>query len=166
MLIVLDGVDEATDWTVDRVLRLPRSRGVGQGAGVGADLGRLRRDGVDATPGVAGTGSDPDAPAVGQGKRPRVLRQMGFPLDRAGARVDVIAELYRLSDQGNPLLVRLYIDDLWPRRRGSSQARAGRSASRTPGLPGYFKRWWQDQQQQWETQGLDPLRERGHTGLL
>jgi len=42
------------------------------------------------------------------------LRQMGFPLDRLSTRVDIVANL-SLSE-GDPLLVRLYVDDLWETR--------------------------------------------------
>ena len=40
-----------------------------------------------------------------------VLTRMGVPLDRLGANVDIVTELHRLSE-GDPLLVRLHVDDL------------------------------------------------------
>ena len=164
VLIVLDGVDEATDWTVERDLRLPPEPGRGIKVLVSA---RTLAD-CDATGWMRrlewqGQGVPLTLPLLDQASVADVLRQMGFPLDRLGARVDVIAELYRLSDQGNPLLVRLYIDDLWQRREVAARLQPEDLQAIPPGLPGYFKRWWQDQQQQWELQGLDPLREREDT---
>jgi len=38
---------------------------------------------------------------------------MGNPLAEGGTQVDMVSELYRLSE-GDPLLLRLYVDDLGP----------------------------------------------------
>src|SRR5262249_44359796 len=67
----------------------------------------------------------------------------------------VVAELHRLSE-GDPLLVRLYVDDLW--RRGEAVVRLRPEDLRDvrPGLEGYFLRWWDDQRRLWGAQ--TPLR--------
>ncbi|MGC4099006.1 MAG: hypothetical protein QM706_17995 [Nitrospira sp.] len=41
-----------------------------------------------------------------------VLYKMGCPLHELSRDVDIVAELYRLSE-GDPLLVGLYVGDLW-----------------------------------------------------
>jgi len=92
-----------------------------------------------------------------------VLIGMGFPLAELGQRVDIVSELHRLSE-GDPLLVRLYVDDLWT--RGSEAARLAPADLRSlePGLKGYFDGWWEQQLQLW---GKDsPLRDQTVTALL
>jgi F0F1-type ATP synthase delta subunit len=92
-----------------------------------------------------------------------VLRLMGFPLEHLRAQEDIVTELYRLSE-GDPLLVRLYVDDLWS--RGDRVARLHPEDLRTiePGLKGYFDRWWEEQRQLWGNQA--PLREPAVQALL
>ena len=77
-----------------------------------------------------------------------VLSNMGFPLDRLAKRVDVVSQLHRLSE-GDPLLVRLYVDDLWARGGAAVRLQPEGLATIPPGLHGYFRRWWDDQQRLW-----------------
>jgi hypothetical protein len=159
LLVVLDGLDEATDWQagVDlfpfepppglRVVVAARHQ-----ANESGPEGWLRRLGWERN-GLAR--SLTLAPLTHAGVSD-VLRSMGVPLDALSARVDIVAELYRLSE-GDPLLVRLYVDDLW--QKGAAATRLQPEDLRTlqPGLHGYFDRWWEDQRKQW---GRDaPLRE-------
>lgn len=92
-----------------------------------------------------------------------VLRLMRFPLNRLGAQEDIVTELYCLSE-GDPLLVRLYVDDL--RSRGDRVAHLRPEDLRTiePGLKGYFDRWWEEQRRLWGNQA--PLRETAVQALL
>src|SRR5262249_20812489 len=55
--------------------------------------------------------------------------------------------LHRLSG-GDPLLVSLYVRDLW-QRGGPSDLRAEDLMNVKPGLAGYFDRWWKDQLLLW-----------------
>ena len=159
LLVVLDGLDEATDWQagVDlfpfepppglRMVVAARHQ-----ANESGPEGWLRRLGWERN-GLAR--SLTLAPLTHAGVSD-VLRSMGVPLDALSARVDIVAELYRLSE-GDPLLVRLYVDDLW--QKGAAATRLQPEDLRTlqPGLHGYFDRWWEDQRKQW---GRDaPLRE-------
>ena len=77
-----------------------------------------------------------------------VLKQMGFPLDKLGKRVDLIFELHRLSE-GDPLLVRLYVEDIWSRGDEAVRLDPEDLVSIEPGLDGYFDRWWDDQRKLW-----------------
>jgi hypothetical protein len=88
---------------------------------------------------------------------------MGFPLDRLGQRVDIVAELYRLSE-GDPLLVRLYVDDLWAKGEAAVRLQPEDLRAIRPGLQGYFSRWWDDQRRLWGNQ--TPLREPAVQALL
>lgn len=85
-----------------------------------------------------------------------VLTQMGFPLSLLSTRVDIISELYRLSE-GDPLLVRLYIDDLWERGEEAVRFQPEDLRAIHPGLAGYFERWWKDQRILWSQEA--PQRE-------
>jgi hypothetical protein len=112
-----------------------------------------------------------------------VLRAMGDPLARLAEQEALTAELFRLT-QGDPLLVRLYVEALQeegegaalaprdsgtapaPREIGTAQAsRDSGTATLRPedlpsikrGLDGYMERWWKDQQKLWRAEGLDVL---------
>ncbi len=90
-----------------------------------------------------------------------VLHNMGFPLD-ALAR-DVVSELHRLSE-GDPLLVRLYVDDLWARGEAAARLRPEDLQAIAPGLKGYFDRWWEDQRRLWGEKA--PLKEPSAQAVL
>jgi hypothetical protein len=160
LLVVLDGLDEATDWQAGadlfpfepppglRVVVAARHQ-----ANESGPEGWLRRLGWERNGLARSLTLAPLTPAGVSD----VLRSMGVPLDTLSARVDIVAELHRLSE-GDPLLVRLYVDDLW--QKGAAATRLQPEDLRTlqPGLYGYFDRWWEDQRKQW---GRDaPLREK------
>jgi hypothetical protein len=73
-----------------------------------------------------------------------VLFKMGCPLDELSRKVDIVAGLYRLS-QGDPLLVGLYVGDLWVKGEAASRLSPEDLAGIQPGYEGYFDRWWDDQ---------------------
>ncbi len=159
LLVVLDGLDEATDWEAGADLfpfRPPKGVRVAVSArylsGEGGPEGWLRRLGWD-QPGLARTlDLDPlTRPGVAD-----VLTRMGSPLDELGRRVDIVAELHRLSE-GDPLLVRLYVDDLWQRGEAAVRLQPEDFHTLRPGLEGYFDRWWEDQRRQWGEKA--PLKE-------
>jgi len=157
LLVVLDGLDEATDWQAGPDLfpfqPPPGLRVVVSArclAGERGPEGWLRRLGWDrlARP------LDLD-PLTREGVA-EVLKNIGFPLDELGRRVDIVAELHRLS-QGDPLLVRLYVDDLWAKGEAAARLQPEDLRSLRPGLEGYFDRWWEDQRKQWGEKA--PLKE-------
>jgi hypothetical protein len=168
LLLILDGVDEAGDWEAaadlfpifpperTRVLLSARYRpGDVDGNGWLARLGWQRR----------GLACSIDLPGLTPEGVSDVLKQMGFPLARLGKRVDIVMELHRLSE-ADPLLVRLYVEDLWT--RGALAARLRPEDLRTirPGLEGYFARWWYDQRCQWEGSKKPLLRDKTVHTLL
>jgi hypothetical protein len=73
-----------------------------------------------------------------------VLLKMGFPLDDLSRNVDIVAELYRLSE-GDPLLVGLYVGDLWTKGEAATRLKPEELADIQSGYKGYFNRWWDDQ---------------------
>jgi len=104
-----------------------------------------------------------DLDPLGQQGIADVLNRMAFPLDRLAVRVDIVAELYRLSE-GDPLLVRRYVEDLWQRGEEALQLRPEDLATIERGLEGYFRRWWEDQRKLWGRE--NPLAERQVQELL
>ncbi len=166
LLLILDGVDEAADWEPGPDLfPLAPSRGLcivlsarylASAPDTDSWLERLgwKRPGLA----QALVLNPLDLSGVAD-----VLKSMGFPLDRLGARVDIVTELHRLSE-GDPLLVRLYVGDLWERKEVVSQLLPEDLRSIRPGLKGYFDRWWGDQRHLWGNQA--PLREPAVQALL
>lgn len=160
LLVILDGVDEAADWQAGPDLfpltPLPGLRAILSARYLAGD--------TDAAPWLHRLGWEPPglactldlAPLTREGVAD-VLRRMGFPLDQLGARVDIVAELHRLSE-GDPLLVRLYVDDLWARGEATARLQPEDLRAIRPGLEGYFERWWDDQRKLWGSRS--PLRER------
>ena len=159
LVLVLDGVDEAADWVADLdlfPLKPPpglhivlSARYLANDQDANAWLKRLGwlRQGLARTLELfpldrAGIAS--------------VLVQMGFPLDLLSTRVNIVSELYRLSE-GDPLLVCLYVDDLWERGEAAVRFQPEDLRAIRPGLAGYFERWWKDQRLLWSKEA--PQRE-------
>ncbi|MBX3328231.1 MAG: hypothetical protein KF682_20265, partial [Nitrospira sp.] len=166
ILVVLDGLDEAADWEAGpdlfpipppdhvRVVASARYRAGDEDArdwlrrlgwerqdlATSYDLDKLTKDGMVLA-----------------------LESMGCPLDQLGAKIDVVSELYRLTE-GDPLLVRLYVDDLWTHRDMVESLKPEDLGTMKPGLKGYFDRWWEDQRKLWRD--TSPLKEANVQVLL
>lgn len=146
LLVVLDGLDEAADWEAGADL-FPLKPRTGLRAVVAA---RYRAGESDARGWLSRLGWERGLahvldlePLTREGVAD-VLCRMGFPLDALGQQVDVVAELHRLSG-GDPLLVRLYVDDLWAKGEQAARLRPEDLRGIQPGYEGYFDRWWQEQ---------------------
>lgn len=157
LLVVLDGLDEADGWADDAGLfppcpppglrvvvavrahpeavepQLHRLGWQRPGAATVQGLDRLSRDGVCA-----------------------VLESLGRPLETLAADTDLIGALHRLSE-GDPLLVKLYVEDLQRHGDAAARLRPEDLAGLPSGLHGYFLRWWEDQRALWRNR--DPLAE-------
>ncbi len=159
LLLVLDGVDEAADWVAGPDL-FPLAPPPGLRIVLSARYLANDQD-ADAWlkrlgwthPGLARTLELYPLDRTGIAN---VLLQMGFPLDLLSSRVNIVSELYRLSE-GDPLLVRLYIDDLWERGEAAVRFQPEDLHIIQPGLTGYFERWWKDQRLLWSREA--PQRE-------
>lgn len=165
LLVVLDGIDEGADLDIapdfspqspDGPRVVVSARYLADDPGPEAWLGRLGwlRPGnakvLDLTP-------------LNQEEVADVLSRMGGPLDALGRRVDIVTELHRLSE-GDPLLVGLYVADLWSKRDTAAHLHLEDLRRLEPGLGHYFKRWLDDQQKLWGTRR--PLGEKHVQALL
>ncbi|MDC8449831.1 MAG: DUF4062 domain-containing protein [Nitrospira sp.] len=166
LLVVLDGLDEAADWEIGPDLfPLPPPDHVRVVVSA-----RYRAGDEDARDWLRRLGWEPqdlarsyDLDRLTKEGVARVLESMGFPLAQLGAQSDIVAELFRLSE-GDPLLLRLYVNDLWTHREMVGSLKPEDLRKLQPGLKGYFDRWWAEQRTLW---GKDrPLKEQNVQTVL
>jgi len=159
LVVILDGVDEAADWEPGADL-FPLAPPPGVRVMVAA---RYRAGDADATGWLRCLGWERPGLALSPALRPLnrhgvadVLNKMGMPLDILARDIDIVTELHRLSG-GDPLLVRLYVDDLWTRGKAAARLTPTDLYTIQPGYEGYFARWWEEQRKLWGKQS--PLKE-------
>ena len=150
LLVVIDGLDEAAGWRAG-LATFPRHPGARVRMVVSARHTGQRRDNAAwraalgwTTPEIAASMELP--PLDGAGLRD-VLTRMGSPLDALRDHSHVVDELARLTD-GDPLLVRMYVKELWSQDR-SARLAAADLRGLDKGLEGFFDWWWWDQEKQW-----------------
>lgn len=77
-----------------------------------------------------------------------VLVQMGNPLQKLSTDIDLVDQLFKLSE-GDPLVVRMYVEALCTDIENSPTLRPLDLLDIKPGLEGYFARWEADQHKLW-----------------
>jgi hypothetical protein len=77
-----------------------------------------------------------------------LLARSGAPTDVLGSRPEIVAKLYELAD-GEPLLLRLYIETLWQEGDKASRITIEELNGIKPGLAGYFEDWLDRQRLAW-----------------
>jgi hypothetical protein len=85
--------------------------------------------------------------------------QLGHPLDELAERDAVIEELYKLTDLGDPLLVSLWVSQLWRSRDQVRSQTADQLRRFSPGISGFLDVWFKEQQSLWKSGGLRVSRE-------
>ena len=160
ILLIMDGLDEASDWTPDASLfpANPPSRvrvivSARYQVGDVDESGWLRRLNWEA---IHKARSFQLLALTRQGVKD-VLTAMGHPLDALFTKGDVIGELHQLSE-GDPLLIRLYVEALLDAGDRESFFKSEDLAKIPKGLDGYFERWWDEQRKLWDKHS--PLRGR------
>lgn len=166
LLVVLDGLDEAADWEVgpdlfplpppDHVRVVVSARYRAGDADATDWLRRLGWDGYDLARSY-------DLDNLTREGVARVLETMGLLLAQWGAEIDIVSELYRLTD-GDPLLMKLFVENLWSHIEVVGSLKPEVLRKLKPGLKGYFDRWWDDQHKLWGKES--PLKERAVQTLL
>jgi hypothetical protein len=158
LLAILDGVDEAADWhPLVKLFPLTPPTGLRVVVAARTVIGESDRDtwrdrlGWDAE----GQARVLDLELLDPAGIRDVLHRLSAPLDQI-ANDEVIAQLHRITDSGDPLLVGLWVGELWrDRTRTASQPTAtilSRLGGSAPGLDGFFDRWWKRQEDIWTAQ--------------
>jgi hypothetical protein len=146
LLVILDGLDEAVGWEAHPKL-FPSDPPQGLRVVVSARAGTRMPDAAAWALRLGWDGSLARrrqlSPLSAEGVA-EVLLQMGFP----AARVDLPAELYRLSE-GEPLLLGLYAGELWQRGNEAPRLRPQDLGTIRPGYEGYIRHWCEGRQGLW-----------------
>jgi hypothetical protein len=162
LVVILDGLDEAVGWDPVQELRFPTTLGAGVKVLVAARqlVERDAKQWLDELGwnGSAATVAMPPLEARGVQQTLRA-----FAADRLTSdQIQLLSDkLIRLTE-GDPLLVRLYVDHV--SSDGISSGLALDLDSIRPGLEGYLERWWRDQRKIWA--GASPLKESNTRVLL
>jgi len=160
LVLILDGLDEATDWmpgpdllplTPPNGLRIVASARYTAAVPDGAAW--LRRLGLDAP----GRGAAMQLGALKPAGVADVLKRAVASEDLKGTLPEAAREIFRLTD-GDPLLVHLYVSDL---QKGTTVRELTGMAR---GLEGYFAKWWEDQRTAWGES--TPLRQKDVQAIL
>lgn len=166
VLVVIDGLDEAAGWDIGAGLFpitppshlhvLIAARPMAGDVDERAWLSRLGWD-------AAGLAKPLSLGGLDRAGVADVLQQMGNPLDRLATTIDVVGKLHELSE-GDPLLVRLYVEALLPHGEQAAAFTPDDLATLKPGLDTYFKRWFDEQYKLWGA--AKPLQDKAVRGLL
>lgn len=151
LLLLLDGLDEASDWRVEADLRLPWPPPPGLKVVCAARelAGREAGDWLRVlgwSPATSATVALPPLDTAGVGS---VLHSL--ELRHLAQRGDVVQALFRLTG-GDPLLLRLYVDmlrELAERGVPLTFLHDADLPASPPGLAGFFARWWREVRHAW-----------------
>lgn len=152
LLVILDGLDEASGWRPGPHLFPPQLPPGSKLIASARVYGRTDKDGwLNQLHWHMGQAYDLTLPFLSRQGVADVLLQMGNPLDALAGELDVVSKLYYLSEEGDPLLVKLYVQLLVEQmaRAPGTQEIVAWLETAEPGLPGYFEKWWRDQHRFW-----------------
>lgn len=144
LFVVIDGLDEAGDWQVERSL-FPAQLGTKTRILVAARTraGETDSDGWRrqlgwlsslASAGMTLSGLSVDGVA-------EAVASLGMPLDRVAERSELIVQIHRLS-RGEPLLVQLWCYRLWEQGKQALHLSPEQLRGYPPGLKGYLQEFW------------------------
>jgi hypothetical protein len=164
LVVIIDGLDEAVGWQFNassfpskappglKIIVSARER-----AGDGGPQGWIKQLNWDSFPGTA-EGFSLDT-LTREGVHD-VLVRMDETLANLDSGSELLDKLWDLTD-GDPLLVRFYVEDL---RTRTAELKSEQLGAKTKGYKGYFDKWMQDQRQLWERPS--PVEEKGNRYVL
>jgi hypothetical protein len=162
-LLVVDGLDEAASpWFLERGIlppEIPPNLHVLMAArrkpGHASDMAWLndlfQRDG-------GGNGSQHavlEVDRLGREAMAEAVIQLRSPADRLIGRRVFLDVLYRLTDRGDPLLLTLWLGQIWKKHDGLPDLHVDALASLQPGFDGLYGNWMKDQEALWREHGMD-----------
>src|SRR5262249_39212605 len=152
ILLVIDGLDEALGDCFD-VSWFPRAPGPYLRLLVTARLQLGDQDGRGWVARLGWTGGTRaqtrELPVLDVASVGELLRTSGAPLDVLASRPDIITKIYKLAE-GEPLLLRLYVESLWQHRNEAGRLAVDDLDRITPGFKGYFEDWLHRQRRAWD----------------
>ncbi|MBK9926319.1 MAG: ATP-binding protein [Anaerolineales bacterium] len=150
ILVVLDGLDEAADWKISAEIfptePPPHLRVLVAARELAGNVDWLLQLGWER----AGKTKIFHLAKLDQDAVRDVLLKRGISLDQKKIRFDVAAKLYELSS-GDPLLLGLYIDSLWPRKMVPGEISLNDLLLTKPGITPYFDLWFRQQDAIWHS---------------
>jgi hypothetical protein len=161
LLVVVDTIDETADWELG-VRHLPRlpgkrvrivlsTRHTLSRPSPAAWIARLR---------PLSFGGPTELGALGTNAFEELLRQVRPARDAASAEVAAAAaSRLRQLTAGDPVTTALYLQDLAEQPGNEFDWWAAGLDRARPGLAGFFKDWWRDQERRWRSQHLGRLDE-------
>ena len=153
LLVVLDGLDEASGWEVGAGLfptQAPSHLKVMVAAReIAGDLDWAARLGwrVPAEAAVFGLRG------LSRAELEEVFLSMGDPLSGLRANFDIVEKLHELTDHGDPLMIRLYVDALRRDKDSAPDFRPEDLLKLQPGLGRFFEYWFAQQENLWRANG-------------
>ncbi|BAP57042.1 hypothetical protein THII_2745 [Thioploca ingrica] len=96
-----------------------------------------------------------ELPLLTQSAIAEAIIQLGRPLNELAEQETVVKELYRLTDQGDPLLLTLWIGQIWQNRETAPNLTVDKLQQLKPSFAGFYKIWLEEQQQLWKAQAIE-----------
>lgn len=168
LIVIVDGLDEAADWEASATLfpsQLPAAikllvsaRILSSDRGAEGWLSRLNWNNKINAHIV-------ELPELSKDDIRDALTSMGNPLAQIVPEDELLTELHRLTE-GDPLLIRLYIEAIQSSIDTEFKLDVEALKQLDPGISGYIARWWEEQERQWRSQGVDPLAKREMIAFL
>jgi len=147
LVLILDGVDEAADWSIHPGL-FPRQPHESTRVILSA---RTTGDLIDAQAWSRLLGENQptrifplDLEKLNRIGVKDVIHDAILPEELQQKQALLVEKLYHLSEEGDPLIIQLYIRDLQ-----MHEVQLEDLEQREVGLKGYFENWWDDQRKQW-----------------
>jgi hypothetical protein len=164
LLIILDGIDEATDWRIDKDIRLPPF--IGKRVKIlisGRSLADCSMEDWQQRLAVKGISEFLSLTKLNTSDIRTILElktSKNIPLLDLNS---LSNQLFRLSN-GDPLLLRFYIDAIVGTSTDKSFLNSSDLNSINPGLTNFFKRWWSDHLRLWGSDAV--LREKNTLAVI
>ncbi|NJO16799.1 MAG: NACHT domain-containing protein [Thioploca sp.] len=144
-LLVIDGIDEsANHWLLKEVL--PRELPTNWHLLLSARHRPGETDGTTWLSALGITGERLELPPLTLSAIAEAIIQLGRPLDELAEQQAFVEQLYRLTDQGDPLLLTLWIGQIWQHREATPQLKIEQLQQLQPSFASFYDIWLKEQQ--------------------